>query len=436
MPRTTKQNHRIFLGLKEIAGFYHHLGNGFKELNVAFSQIDLSSHAFGYTAHTNNIWVRLDKFCYRRHERAGFTKPLWRFPKFMSRFLLFVWALIQHDVFIFGFATSFFNLKELRLLKGLGKKIIFVFHGSDARPPYINGALAEYYAPSGTLDANKLHQLTRKRREVISRIERFADHIINTDAQSLFFTKPFILNHYMGLPITTIETDELEKSARNTIRILHAPSHQKAKGSEIILKILDEIQKSESNIEIIVLHNATQKEVYRELARCDFVVDQLYGDQAMAGLGTEAALFGKPTIIAGYYAGLEQQYELKDFIPPVHFCQPEDMKAGILKLIRDSAYRNHLGLRALDFVRQHRTAKIVAKKYLDLIEDKIPQSYSYQPLDNSYIFGYGISKTELHAILKDYIKSCGAAALYLDHNPKLRQALLDFADSDQIDTPT
>ena len=40
--------------------------------------------------------------------------------------------------------------------------------------------------------------------------------------------------------------------------------------------------------------------ILAELARCDFVIDQLYSDYPLPGLATEAAWFGKPTVVGGY----------------------------------------------------------------------------------------------------------------------------------------
>ena len=40
--------------------------------------------------------------------------------------------------------------------------------------------------------------------------------------------------------------------------------------------------------------------VLEQLARCDFIIDQLYADFPMPGFATEAAWFGKPAVTAGY----------------------------------------------------------------------------------------------------------------------------------------
>ena len=130
---------RIFLGPVEIAGYYHNLAQGFKELGIP----------------CDHICYFKNKNDYKQEEVGGIILPLIRrlnqnqkpfqkiivaiFIEFLAA-IFFLKAIFKYDVFIFGFGCSLLprtNL-DLLLLKKLNKKVIFVLaHGSEARPPYL-----------------------------------------------------------------------------------------------------------------------------------------------------------------------------------------------------------------------------------------------------------------------------------------------------------
>src|SRR3990170_1211052 len=64
-----------------------------------------------------------------------------------------------------------------------------------------------------------------------------------------------------------------------------------------ILKFIKKMQLKGHSIELIEIIRKTNAEVLDELSRCDFIIDELYSDAAMAGFATEAAFFGKPAIV-------------------------------------------------------------------------------------------------------------------------------------------
>ena len=47
------------------------------------------------------------------------------------------------NVFVYGFGATlaWWPHLELRLLRALGKRILFFYHGSDSRPPYLDGQI-------------------------------------------------------------------------------------------------------------------------------------------------------------------------------------------------------------------------------------------------------------------------------------------------------
>jgi hypothetical protein len=160
---------RVFIGMMEIAGYYSNLKKGLRELGIDTVFVDLEAHPFQYMGHdVPNPLVRLTTYVSgkRAHTPRSpklnlLIKTFWKSLELPLRLLLMIWAVAKYDVFIFaGAGKSFFYFHDLILLRMLNKKIIFVFNGSDARPPYINGAVM---ASDRGYTIEQCIQLTKKR---------------------------------------------------------------------------------------------------------------------------------------------------------------------------------------------------------------------------------------------------------------------------------
>src|SRR5579864_5072517 len=120
---------KIFLGLTEIAGYYGRLKRGFELLGVGCTFIDLSGNRFDYdSGEAPTAVARFAQFVAGKREKTGrdriFLKIFWKGLQFVMQLWLFLWALPQHDVFIFGAGSTFFFYYDLPILKWFGKTII------------------------------------------------------------------------------------------------------------------------------------------------------------------------------------------------------------------------------------------------------------------------------------------------------------------------
>ena len=285
---------RIFMGLTEIAGYYTHLRKGFAELGVDSMFVNLDKNPFRYGQDQDEPWlVRLTRRAAERRfatRRTNLPAKLWWLTvHFVSYGALFLWAVLRYDVFVFGFFSTFFNFRELPVLKMLGKRIVYVFHGSDSRPHYLNGF------GSDTFPAATLVELTREQKRQLRIVEQYADLIISNPMSSQLHEKPFLTFQAIGLPF--VHAAPLPAAAHvrrdSAVRILHAPSNPKGKGTAEIHDVIRRLTGKGYRIEFIEITGQPFIGVLEQLSQCDFVVDQLYSDTPMAGFAREAAFFGK-----------------------------------------------------------------------------------------------------------------------------------------------
>jgi glycosyltransferase involved in cell wall biosynthesis len=422
---------RIFIGLREVAGYFGNLKAGFDQLGVQAVFMNLGGNRFNYSEGKNPAWVRFFSFIGKKLGRFFSINFLLRFiwlvffQYFFSFFALLI-AIFKCNIFIMGSSSTFLFFLELPLLKLLRKKIIYIFLGTDSRPAYLNG-----YLMNNTKNTGIYVFISFMQRTIIRIIESFADHIVNHPPQAHFHKKKFISLLCLGIPfdITRISGGKSTGSIKDKVRILHAPSKSGPKGSAFFRKTISALKTKGYPIDYVEISGMTNAEVLKNLAECDFIFDQLYSDTPMAVFAAEAAFSGKPAVVGSYYAYYLKNDIPEEYIPPSVFCHPEQIVSRIEEMINNKQLREDLGKRANDFVLEHWKAEFVANNYLKLINKEIPEEWFFDPARLNYPFGCGLSEKNARQNISAIIKKWGRRALSLHHNKKLEQSLINFANN-------
>jgi hypothetical protein len=420
---------RVFIGPVEIAGHYAGLAAALRGIGVDAIAVDLSGHPFRYVNQPpDGLWLRLAYGSAERFRRSRgqpmALRAVWRAVEIVLRVPLLLWALTRFDAFVFGFAETILFRLELPLLRLLGKRIVFVFNGSDARPSYVDGA---DMAPSLRRTVDDCIRLTRRKKARLRRIERYADAIVSQPAFSHFFERPVFDFFRMGVLWQEAPTGQVERSRHEGIRVLHSPSHPEVKGSEQIRDAVDRVRQTGLPVNLVELRGVTNDVVRTEIARSDFVIDQLYSDAPMVGFATEAASAAVPAIVGGYaWPELRRIYP-GDAMPPVEACHPDALEATIARLASDAAHRIDVGRRARDFVTGTWAPSAVASRYLAVLRGEPDPSWWFDPRTIDYVGGVGMNEERARALVRAVIERGGRQALQLADKPILEQAFVDFA---------
>lgn len=435
MSSVERKHPRIFIGPVEISGIGSALLAGLHGL-----QVD-AEVAFGY-AHPFNYGDQPSSWAVSIWQRIGLARTATTRTNFLRKLLLvaahrlwgwlvLLWAIPRFDAFIFLFGqTMTESAFELWLLKSLGKKIIFVYVGSDSRPPYMDGGLFPGQVlddlPSPAILLNKVKRCKRRLRLH----ERYANYVVNSPATAHFNERPFINWFALGIPKKLPESARVQSQqtfSQGCVRVLHAPSHPLVKGTSQIIEVLERLRNKGHEIELIEIQGMPNEVVLRELARCDFIVDQLYADTPMAAFATEAALFGKPAVVGGYFAtSIEKNLEAGS-IPPSLYVDPADLEIAIERMIVDTEFRLRLGEQARHFVLTSWSPKVVAGRYLQLLNDDIPHEWWCDPANVRYLSGCGLPRARSQRLVGLLLKYFGTGALQVQDKPGLESDLVEFA---------
>lgn len=432
---TATKSPRIFIGLRELSGYYHHLKRGFDHLGIESVFVNLSGHPYRYGTDNNPKIISIINKIFQTIGERFFSnlamRLLWLglFQNIIG-FFLFFWAVCHFDVFIFASNSTFFYFLDLPILKMLNKKIIYVFHGSESRPVYLNGYVLHDTSTKTILTGIIL---ARIQKIIISVVDRYADYSINIPPQAHFHTRPFISWLCIGVPHDIAPSETFSDRTMNanpneqTVRILHAPSKPEPKGTDVIRRVIQSLKNKGLMIDYIEIMGKPNKEVLKELQQCDFVIDEIYSDTPMAVLATEAAFAGKPAVVGSYYYDIIAKDLKSSYIPPSAFCHPDRLKETVEKMIRDAKWRTSLGKRAKEFVYTHWTAAKVAEHYLMLIAGDFPAEWLYDPQSIHYLHGCGLPEHKARAMIKRFVEVGGKGSLCLSDKPELEEQLIKFA---------
>jgi glycosyltransferase involved in cell wall biosynthesis len=421
---------KVFVGPTEIAGIAAGVVKGLRELGVDAEAVFAAKHPFGYGIDTRSwllqVWQRLGAARTMVSRRKLLQKLF-----LIAAHTLWCWFVLaklvwRFDAYIFLYGQTITNTRfELWLLKFLGRKLIFIYVGSDSRPPYMDGGRYPGEVSDPTPAPSELSAETKRCKRRVMRCEAYATYVVNMPATGQFHERPFINWFAVGLPKVAPEVVTSSPRINGAVRVLHAPSNPSAKGTEIILEAIERLRSKGHFIEFIKVQDMTNQQVLNEIANCDFVIDQLYSDTPMGGFVAEAACFGKPAVVGGYFAA-HIGSNLAIDTPPSMFVLPENIEIAIERLIVDIKLRAELGEKARQFVVTRWNPKAVAERYLMLLRGDIPESWWCQPNEISYLEGSGMSRLRAQRLVKELLGFGGASALQIRDKPKLERALFDF----------
>lgn len=429
---------RVFIGPTEVAGIGHGLTCGLRRLGFQADGVFESPHPFAYeiARHTSTIarwWCATGGLS--RDLRSSASALAWPVA---AIHLLLAWpvlalCLIRYEAFVFLSGKTITNTRfELLLMRLLGKRAIVVFVGSDARPPYINGAWA-------WSSAKKMKQLTLKIRKRVHRFENAGIMCVNAPGTAHFHRRPVINWFAIGLPSTIAERSVQQTPTQNNpsldktvppaakVRLLHSPSNPQVKGTALIEQTVNSLLSRGLPIEWVKISGLSNVQVLNEIRRCDLVVDQLFSDTPMAGLATEAAQLGKPAIIGSYLARTPSLITGNWPMPPSRFVDPDQFEAELEALVRDTEARRSLGEAALHFVDSAWSCEAVAGRVMACLRGEIPDYWWFNPSSTTYLHGCGLDETEGRRRVRELVAAYGAGALGLDDKPSLARAFLDWS---------
>lgn len=395
---------KILVGFGEVAGYFSNLYDGFIALDQDAGYINNINFKFNYEFNRVKNHKFLNKyidFCKNYRRKPTFLKKI--VYHFFSLLIVF-FIIVRYDVFVLGCNSTLLGYWDYRLLKFFNKKIIYISLGSDSRPPYLNG---NYKDDLLDFDVEKVLKETKNISRKVKFFEKYADVFINYPQHAHFHSLPFVNGMNIGFPTKQVSNDYNKKN-NSSIRVLHAPSRPNAKGSIFFQQIISELISEGISIEYVELKNKTNQEVLAEIKQSDIVLDEQFSDLPLGGLGAEAAMFGVPVLVGGYYSSIIRNETNPELIAPSMYVHPDEIKSNLKQLCINHELRKTVGKNLLSFISNQWHFALVAQRFINLIDGKIDPSWVFNPQDLKYLNGWGLSALELKTNISKIVNQKGA----------------------------
>lgn len=292
---------------------------------------------------------------------------------------IFIKLIYNYDIFHGNFYPgylrgSLLELFELQLMQIAGCKRISISTGGDVafttdiNSHVIRQGIQDMYPHS----ASNFEQKSIKK--WINYYSENSDYIICQNSY-MIDTLPrwdLLVTSYAPIDMDFWKSDfYTENNGKNgVVKIGHSPNHRPLKGTNFLIRAVNELRNEGYKIELVLLENNQNSEVRDILGNCDIVVADvvLQGYSIMA---IEGLALGRPVvqdISDSHYNRVFKLYTGMDEAPFVS-APLEDIKQSLLELINNPSLRLELGRKGRDYAKKYHSYEAVGKFWDWVYED-------------------------------------------------------------------
>lgn len=274
----------------------------------------------------------------------------------------------------YNLCQAVMQLVELSTLRLLGRRIVVVFQGDDARQgrfaarnfdiSFVADVPPGYYSRLG--DLVKRYQ---------ARVwDLFANHIyyLNPDLSYVLPRRATFLPYALELSIKS--ADRSGHESHDVFVVGHAPTSRAVKGTDDVIRAVDALNSRGVECELLLVENLEHSEALRKYQQADIFVDQLRAGWYGA-LAVEVMALGKPVIS---YLREEDFHVLPAGMRealPVISSQASNLQEVLERVVRFSVEeRDAIGAQSKQYARTWHSPVVVARAVLQDLGLKLPSA--------------------------------------------------------------
>lgn len=255
-------------------------------------------------------------------------KGVWSRPRKLS-FLLK--CLKDYDIFHLHsdsiFASEF---KDIPLLRALGKKVIFHFHGTDIR-------------------GKKMHPRIR------------LSHVLLVSTPDLFRYVPDAI--WIPQPIDLeYWTSQTDYKSKGKVTLVHAPTDRVKSGTDIIISTVEGLKKEGYPVELSLIERQPYEKLKAYYQAGDIFMDKITLGVGYGNIAIEGMALKKP--VCTFINEESLPFYPKEL--PLINISSYALKENLKRLIEDEELRKELGEKGRAYVEKYHDVKKVALKCLSI----------------------------------------------------------------------
>jgi glycosyltransferase involved in cell wall biosynthesis len=275
------------------------------------------------------------------------------------------WADIVH----YTYTPIFSDARDVKYAFDEGKTIYVEWVGSDIRNPDYLKTINPYYRDA--FENGYEYANAESKRQSMKNQGLFAKYgaiPLLCPEMSLFADRSLFSN--IQLLYQRVNINDFSPSYpslnNNKPLIIHSPTAKVAKGSNIIIPIIEELKK-QFDFDFMLLHDISREKVLEIMQKADIFLDQIIGGSyGMAAM--EAMSFGKPVMCyimpQVFEAGLSAEC-------PIVNTNPDNLKEQLIKLITNSQLRNEIGIKSREFAEKFHDVEKVSSQLLTIYKTEL-----------------------------------------------------------------
>ncbi|WP_412545503.1 glycosyltransferase [Maricaulis sp. MIT060901] len=290
------------------------------------------------------------------------------------------YLVARYDAFHFHSASQLWSppdwihpsFLDLFYLKARGAKIVFHFRGTEVRSPELFAKLNKYsYSDSDPYGFKKKYN-AESQEKMLAAIRGVADEICVVDPELQTYVPDSVI-------LPRLLSGNWKATTKNGSSapplIVHAPSRSEIKGTNFLLKAVEELKAEGLDFEFELVEGKQHVEALEIYRRADIIVDQLcigwYGVLAI-----EAMALQKATVV---YIRDDLKASFGSQLPIID-ANPDNIRDRLRLAISDRRFREEMAARGREFYENwHSTGAIVPQ--LEGIYDRVfSQPASSDPL--------------------------------------------------------
>jgi len=313
------------LHIGSIAGVPQELCAAQRRLGQRSDVLSFEFYDFGYRADFHYP-IKLDYSSRRSIYLSNPTNLLRKMPLLLP-------IARDYDLLHFHYSSGLPFGLDFPLWRMLNKKVVMHHHGTDIRHK------GEHWL------------YTRLAR----RIFVSTPDLLEWSRNAIWLPNPLDLEMYQYVGVKNQKSNEM-----GSIKILHAPSKRRMKGTEHVISAIKKLKDEGYNIELILVENTPHKEALEYYKLADIVVDQLLiGWYGM--LAQECMALGKPVCVY-------LREDLQEYMPsqPMLNTTVDNLLKNLRMLIEDPHLREDLGKRGRRYVQEVHSSDRIARRLMDL----------------------------------------------------------------------
>jgi glycosyltransferase involved in cell wall biosynthesis len=276
-----------------------------------------------------------------------------------------LWAAQNYDIFHFFWGSSLYGFGrfphlDLPLLHKMGKKIFVHFRGLDL----IDLAYFDYLRAQTAGDSVQEPPISRPDQNLrLAKWRRYADDLI-VYGPDMLRVVPEAKLIQQGIDLRAWQPEKKYPLSHEdgVIRIAHAPSLRRKKGTEFVEESVAELKKMGYPVELVLIEKVPFNQVKALYESADIGVDQvLYGWYGKVSI--ELMALGKPVVC---YVNPQWQAYLPDM--PIVNAHPSQLTQKLRELVEDAQLRQTLGQAGQIYVQKHHDVKVIVDQCLELYQ--------------------------------------------------------------------